>query len=216
MQKPQIHERLVDSGVIGILRGIDETDIVPVARALYEGGVTALEITADTPGCSESITAVKADLADTEAVIGAGTVMDTATARTVIDAGAQFVLAPHLDTEVIATCNRAGVLTIPGILTPTEAVQALAAGADCLKLFPASTVGPSYVRALRSPLGDIPIIPTGGISADTAGAYFDAGAIAVGAGSSLVNYDAIATGDMDSVREQAAAFISAVDDARSD
>lgn len=215
MQRHQIHERLVDSGVVGILRGIETDDVVPVARALYEGGVTALEITADTNDYSDQIAAVRAELGDTDAVIGAGTVMDTATARSVIDAGAQFVLSPHLDAEVVDACNRAGVLAIPGIMTPTEAVQAMEAGADCLKLFPASTVGPSYVRALRGPLGDVPIIPTGGVTPDTAGAYFDAGAIAVGAGSALVDYDAIAVGDMDGVRERAADFVSAVEDARS-
>lgn len=215
-RKREVQQQLFDSGVVAVLRGIPSDRMVDVATAIYEGGVTALEITADTKRCAEQISAVDAALVDTDAVVGAGTVLDATTASRVIDAGAEFVLAPNLDESVIEVCNRAGVVSAPGVMTPTEAVDALGAGADVLKLFPASTVGPGHVSALQGPLGDVPVMPTGGISTENVAAYFAAGADAVGAGSALVDYDAVERGDMDSVRAQAAAFVDAVDAARSE
>ena len=212
--KQAIQQRIVDSGVTAVLRGIDEDDIVPVAEAVHEGGVTALEVTADGKRASEKIAAIDRALEDTDAMVGAGTVMDAAAARNVIEAGAQFVLAPNLNEDVIDVCNRAGVVAVPGVMTPTEADRAMAAGADMLKMFPASTVGPGHIGALRGPLGDIPIMPTGGVDTDNVADYFDAGAVAVGAGSALVDYEAIAAEDWDGVRESAAAFVEAVEDAR--
>ncbi|QLH77033.1 bifunctional 4-hydroxy-2-oxoglutarate aldolase/2-dehydro-3-deoxy-phosphogluconate aldolase [Halosimplex rubrum] len=213
--KHEIQRRIVDSGVTAVLRGIDEDDIVPVAEAVHAGGVTALEITADATRCSEMIADVDRAMADTDAIVGAGTVMDAAAARNVIEAGAEFVLAPNLNEDVIDVCNREGVVCIPGVMTPTEAAEAMEAGADVLKMFPASTVGPGHIGALQGPLGDVPIMPTGGVSTDNVADYFDAGAVAVGAGSALVDYDAIEREDWDGVRESAAAFVEAVEDARS-
>ncbi|WP_153552379.1 bifunctional 4-hydroxy-2-oxoglutarate aldolase/2-dehydro-3-deoxy-phosphogluconate aldolase [Halomicrobium sp. LC1Hm] len=212
--KQAVMDSIVDSGVTAVMRDIPEDDIVDVAEAIHAGGVTALELTADAKRCSEMIAKVDRALDDTDAVIGAGTVMDAAAARNVIEAGAEFVLAPNLNEEVIEVCNRESVVAIPGVMTPTEADAAMAAGADILKMFPAKTVGPSHIGALQGPLGDVPIMPTGGVSADNVADYFDAGAVAVGAGSALVNYEAIEAGDMDGVREQAAEFVQAVEDAR--
>jgi 2-dehydro-3-deoxyphosphogluconate aldolase/(4S)-4-hydroxy-2-oxoglutarate aldolase len=213
--KGEIQQRIVDSGVTAVLRGIDEDDIVPVAEAVHGGGVTALEVTADATRCSEMIADVDRAMEGTDAIVGAGTVMDAAAARNVIEAGAEFVLAPNLNEDVIDVCNRAGVVCIPGVMTPTEAAEAMEAGADILKMFPASTVGPGHIGALQGPLGDVPIMPTGGVSTDNVADYFDAGAVAVGAGSALVDYDAIASDDWDGVRESAAAFVEAVENARS-
>jgi len=212
--KQAVMDSIVDSGVTAVMRDIPEEDVVDVAEAIHEGGVTALELTADAKRCSELIAKVDRALEGTDAVIGAGTVMDAAAARNVIEAGAEFVLAPNLNEEVIEVCNRESVVAIPGVMTPTEADAAMAAGADILKMFPANTVGPSHIGALQGPLGDVPIMPTGGVSADNVDDYFDAGAVAVGAGSALVNYEAIEAGDMDGVREQAAEFVQAVEDAR--
>ena len=212
--KQAVMDSIVDSGVTAVMRDIPEEDVVDVAEAIHEGGVTALELTADAKRCSELIAKVDRALEGTDAVIGAGTVMDAAAARNVIEAGAEFVLAPNLNEEVIEVCNRESVVAIPGVMTPTEADAAMAAGADILKMFPANTVGPSHIGALQGPLGDVPIMPTGGVSADNVSDYFDAGAVAVGAGSALVNYEAIEAGDMDGVREQAAEFVQAVEDAR--
>jgi 2-dehydro-3-deoxyphosphogluconate aldolase/(4S)-4-hydroxy-2-oxoglutarate aldolase len=207
-------DAIVDSGVTAVLRGIDEDDTVPVARAIYEGGVRSLEVTADATRFDGMLAAVDRKLADTDAVVGAGTVMDAATARTAIGAGAEFVLAPNVNEAVIEVCNRAGVISIPGVMTPTEADRAMAAGADMLKMFPASTVGPGHIGALQGPLGDVEIMPTGGVDTENVADYFEAGAVAVGAGSALVDYDAIRNGNMAQVRESAAAFVEAVDDAR--
>lgn len=214
-RKQAVRERIVDSGVTAVLRGIDEEDMVPVAEAIHAGGVTAIEVTADAKRCTEMIAAVDRALADTDAVVGAGTVMDAPAARNVIEAGAEFVLAPNLNEDVVTVCNRENVVCIPGVMTPTEADRAMAAGADILKLFPASTVGPDHIGALQGPLGDVPVMPTGGVSADNVGEYFDAGAVAVGAGSALVDYDAIEREDWNAVRDSAAEFVAAVEDARS-
>ena len=213
-RKQEVKAALVDSGVTAVLRNIPEDQMVDVARAVHEGGVRALELTADATRCSEQVAAVDRALEDTDAVVGVGTVMDAAAARNAIEAGAEFVLGPHLDEDVVEVCNREGVLCIPGVMTPTEAADAMAAGADMLKMFPASTVGPGHIGALQGPLGDVEIMPTGGVSADNVAAYFDAGAVAVGAGSALVDYGAIENNDMDGVRESAAAFVEAVDEAR--
>jgi 2-dehydro-3-deoxyphosphogluconate aldolase/(4S)-4-hydroxy-2-oxoglutarate aldolase len=213
-RKREVYDRIVDSGVTAVLRGIDEDDIVPAAEAIHEAGVTSIEVTADADRVSAMIADVDRALEDTDAVVGAGTVMDAAAARNVIEAGAQFVLAPNLNEEVIEVCNRAGVVAVPGVMTPTEADRAMAAGADVLKMFPASTVGPDHIGALQGPLGDIPIMPTGGVDTDNVADYFAAGAVAVGAGSALVDYDAIEREDWDAVRESAAEFVRAVEDAR--
>lgn len=211
-----VRDRIVESGVVAVLRGIDEDQIVQVARAIHEAGVDALEVTADGTRASERLTAVDRELAGTDAVVGAGTVLDAPTAQSMVDAGAEFVVSPHLDVETVELCNRHGVLVAPGIMTPTEAVTAIEAGADVLKLFPAATVGPDHISAIRGPLGDVDVIPTGGISADDVAAFFDAGAVAIGAGGALVDYEAIDDGDMGRVRETASAFVDAVDAARDD
>ena len=213
-RKEDVKAALIDSGVTAVLRDIPEDQMVDVARAVHDGGVRALELTADATRCSEQVAAVDRALEDTDAVVGVGTVMDPAAARNAIEAGAEFILGPHLDEEVIEVCNRAGVLCIPGIMTPTEAADAMAAGADMLKLFPASTVGPGHIGSIQGPLGDVPIMPTGGVDTDNVADYFDAGAVAVGAGSALVDYQGIRDGDMDAVRERAAAFVEAVAEAR--
>jgi len=213
-QKQAVRAALVDSGVTAVLRDIPEDQMVDVARAVHDGGVRALELTADAKRCSEQVAAVDRALDDTDAIVGVGTVMDPAAARNAIEAGAEFILAPNFDADVAEVCNREGVLCIPGVMTPTEAADAMAAGADMLKMFPASTVGPGHIGAVQGPLGDVPIMPTGGVDADNVADYFEAGAVAVGAGSALVDYEAIRNEDMDAVRESAAEFVEAVEKAR--
>lgn len=210
-----VHDRIIDSGVVAVLRGINDAQITSVARAIHEAGVTAIEVTADGKRAREKIAAVDRELADTDAVVGAGTVLDAPTAQSVIDAGAEFVLAPDCNPEMIRTCNRQGAVSIPGVMTPTEAVTAMEAGADMLKMFPATTVGPGHIGALQGPLGDVDIMPTGGVSPDNVDDFFEGGAVAVGAGSAIVDYDAIEADDMAQVRETAAAFVDAVESARS-
>lgn len=214
MKRRETFDRIEESGVVAVLRGVDEDAIVPVAKGVFEGGVRAIEVTADAPRASEMVADVDRALEDTDAIVGAGTVLDAAAARSVIEAGAEFVLAPNLNTDVVEVCNRYGVVAVPGVMTPTEAVEAVETGADILKMFPASTVGPGHIGALKGPLGDLPIMPTGGIDTDNVADFFDAGAIAVGAGSSLVNYDAIERDDWEGVRNRAAEFVDVVETAR--
>lgn len=205
--------RLVDGGVVAVLRGVDPDDVVPVARAAVEGGVRAVEVTADSPGAMEMIEAVADDLGEV-ALVGAGTVLDAESARAALLAGAEFVVSPSFHRDVVEVCNRYGAPVIPGIATPTEAVEAYEAGADAVKLFPASALGPEYLAALGGPLSQIPVVPTGGIDAENAGAFVEAGAVAVGAGSSIVDAEAVARGDYDEVTERARALVEAVETAR--
>lgn len=206
---------MAESGVIAVMRGVPADRAVETARALARGGVGAVELTADAPGAVDALGAVRSAL-DDEALVGAGTVMDAATASRAANAGADFVVAPHLDVATVETCNRYGVTVLPGVLTPTEAVRAVEAGADGVKVFPAATVGPDHLAALAGPLPQIPLVPTGGVDTENAGDYLDAGALAVGAGSALVDGDAAARGDFDAVEARAREFVAAVDDARAD
>ncbi|WP_119816193.1 bifunctional 4-hydroxy-2-oxoglutarate aldolase/2-dehydro-3-deoxy-phosphogluconate aldolase [Halalkaliarchaeum desulfuricum] len=201
---PKTFEALRESGVVAVMRGGEPDTVIDTADALVAGGVTAIEITADTDGASDLIAEVDASVP--EAVVGAGTVLDSETARSCLLAGAEFVVSPSLHADVIETANRYGALVAPGVMTPTEAIRGREAGADLLKVFPASTVGPGHLSAIRGPLGDVPLMPTGGIDLENVEAYIEAGAICVGAGGSLVDYDAVERGEPESVTETAREF----------
>jgi len=198
-----------------VLRGVEADQLIEITEALREGGVTAVEITADTPNVAEKLSEVAGSF-DDEVVVGTGTVLDSETARTTLMAGAEFVVSPSLHEDVIETCNRYGAVTAPGVMTPTEAIRGYEAGADFVKVFPAKTVGPAHLGAMKGPLGQIPMMPTGGVGPDNAADYIDAGAFAVGAGGSLVDYDAAERGDYDEITETAREFVQVVEDARGD
>ncbi|QZP38730.1 bifunctional 4-hydroxy-2-oxoglutarate aldolase/2-dehydro-3-deoxy-phosphogluconate aldolase [Halobaculum magnesiiphilum] len=202
-----------ESGVVAVLRGAEPETVVDTAEALVAGGVTALEVTADTAGATDMIATLSAELGD-DALVGAGTVLDSETARAAVAAGAEFVVSPSFDEGVVETCNRYGVLCAPGVMTPTEAVEASEAGAEMVKVFPAKTVGPDHVAALKGPLGQLEIMPTGGVSPDNAGEYIEAGAVCVGAGSALVDRDLVDAGDFDAITERAERFRAVIEDAR--
>ncbi len=206
-------DRIESGGVIAVLRGVEPDHVAPIATALADGGITAIEVTADTPGVAGLVESLDAAVGE-RAVIGAGTVLDAATARTVLLAGAEFVVTPTLAEPVIETANRYGVPVVPGIMTPSEAQRAIEAGADAVKLFPAKTVGPDHLRAIRGPLTQVPIIPTGGISLENAADYVEAGAIGVGVGGALLDDELIAAEDWAGVEERAAAFVETVANAR--
>jgi len=205
--------RLVDSGVVAVLRGVPADQLIEIAEALREGGVTAVEITADTPNVGDLIGEVAGSF-DDEVVVGTGTVLDSETARTTLMAGAEFVVSPSLHEDVIETCNRYGAVSAPGVMTPTEAVRGYEAGADFVKVFPAKTVGPAHLGAMKGPLGQIPMMPTGGVSPENAAEYVEAGAFAVGAGGALVDYDAAERGDYEVITETAREFTRVVEEAR--
>lgn len=207
--------RMRASGVVAVLRGVGPDAVVDVAEALEAGGVTAMEVTM---GGDDSLTALEvlaehyAD--DPAVVVGAGTVLDEETARQTHLAGAEFVVSPTFDPDVVEACNRYGVATAPGVLTPTEALSAYEAGADLCKIFPASSLGPGHVASLQGPLPQIPLMPTGGVGPDNAAAYIDAGAELVGAGGSLLPHDALEREDWAEVTERATELVDAVDAAR--
>ncbi len=207
-------EKLVDSGVVAVMRGVDPDTVVDTADALREGGVTAVEITADTPGAMEMIREVSDELGGGDTIVGAGTVLDPETARSALLAGAEFVVAPNLNLEVIEVCNRYGAPVAPGVMTPTEAVRAFEAGADVAKVFPAATLGPGHLAAMKGPLEQIPMMPTGGVNLDNVDEFVEAGASVVGAGSALVDDEAVAAGDFDAVTERAREFSDRVESAR--
>lgn len=206
-------QRIEDVGVIAVLRGVEPETVEAVGEAIVAGGVTALEVTADSPDAMASIETLVASLGD-DALVGVGTVLDAETAREAIDTGAAFVVSPTFEPSVVEACNEAGVPVAPGVFTPTEAQRAHEAGADVVKIFPAKTGGPGHLSAIKGPLGHLDVIPTGGVGPDNAGEYVEAGAMAVGAGGAILDLDAVDRGDYEVLTENAAAMIEAVEAAQ--
>lgn len=176
--------RLWYSGVLAILRGFSEEDAFSASQALIEAGISTIEITADSRGAWRVIESLKAS--DPRLIVGAGTVLDSETAKEAIQAGADFLFSPIVNRKMIELAHRYGRLAIPGAMTPTEVVTALEAGADIVKLFPAGSLGVNYLKELRGPFPYVPFLPTGGITTENAAAFIKAGAIGVGMGSALV------------------------------
>ncbi|RXJ02067.1 bifunctional 4-hydroxy-2-oxoglutarate aldolase/2-dehydro-3-deoxy-phosphogluconate aldolase [Anaerobacillus alkaliphilus] len=179
-------KQIKDSGIVAVIRGANKDNIIPIAKALSKGGVTALELTVETPKILSLVEMVADELKD-EAIVGVGTVLDPETARAAIMAGARFVFSPVVNVETIKMTKRYGVLSVPGALTPTEILTAYEHGADIIKVFPANIMGPGYFKDVRGPLPHIPMMPTGGIDLTNVGSYIKAGAVAAGVGSTLVN-----------------------------
>lgn len=205
-------EQITDGGVIAILRGVTEESAVDVTKAVVDGGVTAVEITADTPNVTRIVETVS-DVFES-VLVGAGTVLDEETARAVQLAGAEFVVTPTVDRGVIETCNRYGTPVVAGAFTSTEALRAYEAGAEFVKIFPAKTGGPEHVAAINGPLSQIPLVPTGGVGPSNAGAYVEAGAIAVGVGSGIVSEDAVARGEYKTIADNARRTVEAIESVR--
>ncbi len=212
MDKIEVLTILVEAKALGIIRVQGSEDLAGIAEALYGGGLFCLEITMTTPGALRAI----AEAADKlEGVLmGAGTVLDAPTARQAILAGAKFLVTPTVALDVIEMCHRYGVVVIPGAMTPTEILTAWEAGADMVKVFPADVLGPAYLKAVRGPLPQIPLVPTGGITADNAGEFIKAGAALVCAGGWLVDKKAVAEGRYEVLTERARQLVEAVRTAR--
>lgn len=192
-----ILEHIKRSKIIVIVRGGEINNLDKAICALSREGLHTFEVTMTTPGALASIEALRAKHEDL--LVGAGTILDSETARAVLLAGAQFVVSPTLNREVIETTHRYDVVAIPGAFTPTEALRAWEAGADIVKIFPASVVGPEYIKALRGPLPQIRLLPTGGIDLDNVEAFFEAGAFALAMGGSLLDHRSLKTGDYTAV-----------------
>lgn len=208
-------EALVDAGAIAIIRMQSAEKLAHAAGALREGGITAIEITMTTPNALRLIEETATAFSDDEEVlIGVGSVLDGPTAQQAINAGATFVVSPILSAEMIETCHRYDVPAMPGAYTPTEVARAHELGADVVKIFPASTVGPDYFGALKGPMPHVKLMPTGGVSLENAGQWIEAGACAVGVGSALLDKEALANEDYETLTENAETLCQSIDDAR--
>jgi 2-dehydro-3-deoxyphosphogluconate aldolase / (4S)-4-hydroxy-2-oxoglutarate aldolase len=195
-------------GVVAIVRGRRAEHLDAVLDALVDSGIRSLEVTLNTPGALEAIRRAVARFGE-EVSVGAGTVRSVADVEDAVAAGAQFLVSPHTDPALGARARELSAAYLPGALTPTEIVAAWNSGAAAIKLFPARLGGPRYLRDLREPLPDIPIVPTGGVSAENVAEWFAAGAVAVGVGGSLIG-DALETGDVASLAARALELVKAV------
>lgn len=211
----KIVQALIEAGAIAVVRMEDPEKLHQSIKAIRKGGMNAIEITMTTPNALRAIEKTVTTFADDEDVIvGAGSVLDGVTARQAIHAGAKFVVSPVLDSEMIEACHRYDIPAIPGTFTPTEVQRAHKLGADLVKVFPASTVGPDFFRALKGPLPHVKLMPTGGVSLTNAGQWLDAGASVVGVGSALLDDDAIANENFGQLTENARTLRRTIDEAR--
>lgn len=207
-------ERIEQSGVVAIVRLDDYSKATEMAEALAAGGVEAVEFTYTNPAAGEAVLATKAALGD-RMLIGAGTVLDPETARAAILVGADFIVTPTVQIETIRLCNRYSIPTVIGAFTPTEILTAWEAGASVVKVFPASVGGPRYLKDVRGPLPHVKLIPTGGVSEENAADFIRAGAIAIAAGSNLVDATTVEQGDWAKLTDRARALVAAVREAHS-
>ena len=215
MDKKAVLERITATGVIPVIRAQSADEAASAIAAIQQGGVSVLEITMTVPGAIELIREVTRRA--TDALVGAGTVLDPENALACIDAGARFVVSPALNLATIAACREAGIAVLPGALTPTEVLTAWNAGADFVKVFPANALGgPSYLKSLKAPLPQVKLVPTGGVNLQTAKDFIKAGASALGVGADLVDLQALRRGDAELVTERARKFLSLVAEARAE
>jgi 2-dehydro-3-deoxyphosphogluconate aldolase/(4S)-4-hydroxy-2-oxoglutarate aldolase len=209
MSRDRTLARILECGIVAVVRAETSEPLVKVARALAEGGVTAIEVTFTVPNAIDVIHQVRQEIGDAIA-LGAGTVLDPETARAAILAGAEYIVAPIVNHDVIRLCRRYDKPIMPGAFTPTEVLSAWEAGADIVKVFPADVGGPAYLKALRAPLPQVRLMPTGGVDLKTAEDFLKAGACCLGVGGALVEPSAVAGGDFARIRERAAAFCAIV------
>src|SRR5581483_1479691 len=206
--------RVLDGGLVAIVRSRDSHKLVEVCRALADGGVTTVEITMTVPDAVDVLRQVRKALGDA-VLLGAGTVLDPETARAVLLAGAEFVVSPVVNPDVVRLCRRYDKLVMPGAFTPTEILAAWEAGADIVKVFPADSLGPAFFKALRGPLPQIRLMPTGGVDLSTAAEFLRAGACCLGVGGQLVEPKAVAERNFDRLRELARQYVEIVRQTRS-
>jgi 2-dehydro-3-deoxyphosphogluconate aldolase / (4S)-4-hydroxy-2-oxoglutarate aldolase len=212
--KKEIVNSIAACGLIPVIRTTEASQAIKVADALEKGGAPVFEITMTVPGALKVLEELAKTVSD-GVVLGAGTVLDAETARLAILAGAQFIVSPTLDAETIKMCNRYAKVVVPGALTPTEILQAWEMGADFVKVFPADAVGgPSYIKAVKAPLPQVELVPTGGVDIHTAPEFIKAGATAVGAGGSLIDKKILAEGAYGRLVEKTKDFLRAIKEAR--
>ena len=214
MNKSKTITRIIETGLIPVVRAESSDIAMRAIDAIKEGGISVLEITMTVPGAIRVIEEVARRFGE-DAIVGAGTVLDAETARACILAGAQFIVSPALDLDTISCCRRYSIPVMPGAMTPSEVVTAWKAGADFVKVFPANAVGgASYIKALKAPLPQVELVPTGGVSLKTAADFIKAGAAALGVGTDLVDTAALRKGEDKIISERARQFIEIVKSAR--
>jgi len=199
-------DRVLDRCIVAVIRAESPDSLVDVAEALVAGGVEVMEVTFTVPRATQVLEKVAERLGD-KILLGAGTVLDPETARAAMLAGAEFIVSPAVNVEVIELCRRYSKLVMPGALTPTEVVTAWQAGADIVKIFPSELTGAKYIKALKAPLPHIRMMPTGGVNLDTAEEFLKAGACALGIGGSLVEPKAVASGDLKRIESLARQYV---------
>ena len=209
MSKETQLRRVLECGVVAVVRSPDSGRLVEVCRALADGGVTVVEITMTVPDALDVVRAVRVALGD-RILLGAGTILDPETARAALLAGAEYLVAPTVNLDVIRLCQRYDKLIMPGAFTPTEILAAWEAGADIVKVFPAEVLGPAFFKAVRGPLPQVRLMPTGGVDLTTAAEFLKAGACCLGVGSQLVEPKAVAAGNFDRIRDLARQYVQVV------
>lgn len=214
MTKEENRKRIADVGIIPVVRASSPYQALLAAEAVCAGGIPIVEVTMTVPGAIEVIGQL-AKTAGHDVLIGAGTVLDADTAQRCLDAGAEFLVSPGFDLQTVQLAREKGILVIPGALTPTEVITAWNAGSDLIKIFPCGTVGGAkYIKALKGPLPQVPMIPTGGVNLDTAADFILAGAEALGVGGELVSASALKSGKTNEITEAARRFVAIVREAR--
>lgn len=204
----KIHE----TGVVAVVRAENEEQAEKISRACLEGGINAIEVTFTVPGADRVIASLKEKFTEDELILGAGTVLDSETARIAILAGAQYIVSPCFDLETAKLCNRYQIPYMPGCMTITEVVQAMEAGADVIKVFPGNAFGPDFIKAIKGPLPQATLMPTGGVSLDNVDQWIKNGCVAVGVGGDLTA--GAKTGNYELITETAKSFVAKVKEAR--
>ena len=214
MSKETQLRQVLEGGIVAVVRSHDSQQLVEVCRALAEGGITTVEITMTVPDALDVVRAVRRALGD-RVLLGAGTILDSETARAALLAGAEYLVAPTVNLEVIRLCQRYDKLVMPGAFTPTEILSAWEAGADIVKVFPADVLGPPFFKAVRAPLPQVRLMPTGGVDLNTAASFLEAGACCLGIGSQLIEPKAVAERNFDRIRDLAGKYVAIVKEFRS-
>ncbi|TDO86491.1 2-keto-3-deoxy-phosphogluconate aldolase [Halanaerobium saccharolyticum] len=214
MSKIEDLKRVEETGIVAVVRAENAEKALKITEAVKKGGIEAIEITMTVPGAVDVIKQITDEYSRDEILIGAGSVLDAETARACILAGAEYIVSPSLDEETIAMCNRYQKAVMPGAMSVTEVVKAMKYGADIVKIFPATLFGPKIIKAVKGPLPQAPLMPTGGVSLDNVKDWIKAGSFAVGVGSSLSK--GAKTGDYEQVTETAKEFIRLIKEARAE
>lgn len=213
MDKLETLSRIKSCGLVAVVRAKDEAEAERITEACIEGGVAAIELTFTVPKAHRLIEHMADKYAlNGDIIIGAGTVLDSETARIAVLSGAQYIVSPHLDESILRLCARYRIACMPGVFTPTEAVKALELGADILKIFPGDIATPKFIRALHGPLPQAQMMPSGGVSLENAADWIAAGAVALGAGGSLTG--SAKDGDFAAITEKAKRFIEIINESR--